>query len=429
MAWPPPVQLSAQPQAATAVTIDGRKVPSTEFFAEVVEQRFAPLDSTRRLKVVEEFALRRIFPEEVKKRKLEETPAFAEAMSALKRQLTVDAITEEEVWGPVLSDSSLRVLYGRMGKKIGVHHILVGFKGAARAKTERSEEEALAVILEIRDKLVKGELKFPDAAKQYSEDFTRDKYGDLGGFTWGKLFEPVQTVAWRLKEGELSEPVRSDYGYHLVRVVFDQPIQQKPFEESVPMLKAFLRGRNGHEFKLALTKYEAGLREQFAVVFNWDLLDVIWWKELVPLKEKRGSELKAVDLLSIESNGVVCSAGGELYDVRWFQRQVEGMKELLSKSLMPAREAFLQTLEDLLYRELVTRRAGKTRDAAWFVGVDEKAASRKEALYGPLVFDEMRKKEPGADEEKLKGILLKQHQVKVDGDFIRSYEKKAPGPR
>ena len=70
---------------------------------------------------------------------------------------------------------------------------------------------------EVKDKLNKGE-KFEDLAKKYGTDGTKDNGGDLGWFNTDKMDATFTEAAYKLKVGEVSEPVQTQFGYHIIKL-------------------------------------------------------------------------------------------------------------------------------------------------------------------------------------------------------------------
>lgn len=75
------------------------------------------------------------------------------------------------------------------------------------------QSQALAIL----DRLKKGE-KFADIAKELSLDSGSGKRGgELGYFGRGRMVKPFETAAFKLAVGEISEPVKTEYGYHIIK--------------------------------------------------------------------------------------------------------------------------------------------------------------------------------------------------------------------
>ena len=89
-----------------------------------------------------------------------------------------------------------------MGTKIKCSHILV-----------KKQSEALAIM----ERLKQGE-KFGKLAKELSTDSGSAKRdGNLGYFGRGKMVKPFEEAAFKLQVGQVSEPVKSEYGYHIIK--------------------------------------------------------------------------------------------------------------------------------------------------------------------------------------------------------------------
>lgn len=101
-------------------------------------------------------------------------------------------------------------------------HILIMVKNAPPdAKEEdkkKLDEEALAKIKEIEEEIKSGKKTFEQAATESSEDGSKAKGGDLGPFVRGQMVKEFENAAFELKPGEMSAPVRSQFGYHLIKI-------------------------------------------------------------------------------------------------------------------------------------------------------------------------------------------------------------------
>ena len=89
-----------------------------------------------------------------------------------------------------------------MSNKIKCSHILVA-----------KQSESLAIV----ERLKNGE-KFGKLAKELSIDLgSSKKDGNLGYFTKGMMVKPFEEVAFKLQIGEISEPIKTEFGYHIIK--------------------------------------------------------------------------------------------------------------------------------------------------------------------------------------------------------------------
>ncbi len=115
---------------------------------------------------------------------------------------------------------------------VKARHILVRFKGSRvplkPGQAELSDAEALAKAQQLHDRIVKGE-DFATVAKAESDDTTSGaEGGDLGQFGRGQMVQVFEQAAFSQKVGEVSQPVKSPFGYHLILVQERSP---KPLAE------------------------------------------------------------------------------------------------------------------------------------------------------------------------------------------------------
>lgn len=119
-----------------------------------------------------------------------------------------------------LTDEKLREYYNQhidtyTNMEVKASHILV-----------EKEEEAKNIL----EKINKGE-DFGELAKKYSKDpGSKEKGGDLGYFSKGMMVPEFEKAAFALKKGEISAPVKTKHGYHIIKVV-DTKKETKKFEE------------------------------------------------------------------------------------------------------------------------------------------------------------------------------------------------------
>lgn len=123
-------------------------------------------------------------------------------------------------------------------------HILV----AVDPSKPESEQAALAKISQIRAGLLQGE-DFAKVAKEVSDDrMSAEKGGDLGIVTKGAMEPNLEKAALALSQGAVSEPVKTSFGYHLIKITELVPASTKPFEQVKDEVSASYR-KNAAENK------------------------------------------------------------------------------------------------------------------------------------------------------------------------------------
>ncbi|MEQ6358449.1 peptidylprolyl isomerase [Thermoanaerobacter thermohydrosulfuricus] len=105
---------------------------------------------------------------------------------------------------------------------------------------------------DIYNRLMKGE-DFATLAKEYSIDTaTKDQGGDLGEFPHGVMVPEFDQVVFSLKKGEISKPVKTDYGYHIIK---SEGVAIKPFNEVKDAIESYLL--NDKKNQVIKEKYDA----------------------------------------------------------------------------------------------------------------------------------------------------------------------------
>jgi len=106
----------------------------------------------------------------------------------------------------------------------------------------KTREEADRVAAEAR----KNPARFAELAKQHSQDpGSAAKGGDLGQFGRGMMVPAFEQAAYLQKEGEIGDPVQSDFGWHVIRVTGVQPAKGRSYQEVRPELAAELARQQG----------------------------------------------------------------------------------------------------------------------------------------------------------------------------------------
>ena len=139
-----------------------------------------------------------------------------------------------------VSDDMLKLQYQaniqqyQVPNRVHVEHILFMSVGKTDAEVEEVKKKAEDVL-----KQVKKGGKFEDLAKKYSEDpGSKDKGGDLSWITQGQTVPEFEKTAFSLGPGQVSELVKTQYGFHIIKVLEKETAHTKPFEEVKDSLRA-----------------------------------------------------------------------------------------------------------------------------------------------------------------------------------------------
>ncbi|MCC2548421.1 peptidylprolyl isomerase [Hymenobacter sp. BT175] len=194
-------------------TLGTREVPAAEFAYVYRKNNGTAPDYGTRSSVQEYLDLYTNFKLKVleaEQRGLDTTQAFKRELDGYKQQLAQPYLTEKSV-----TDQLVREAYDRMGKEISAAHVLI------RLAPDADPKDTLAAyqkVMALRQRVTGGE-DFTKVAKEASEDpSARENGGKLGYFTAMQMVYPFESAAYKTPVGQVSQPVRTRFGYHLIKV-------------------------------------------------------------------------------------------------------------------------------------------------------------------------------------------------------------------
>ena len=184
--------------------------------SDVIEKKtvdeYLDLFTTFRMKVME-----------AERQQLDTSAKFQKELAGYRKQLAKPFMSSDDITEELVEEA-----YQRKLKDIRASHILIRCdKNALPSDTLKAYNKAM----NIRKKALAKDADFGALADQYSEDPSAKgmkatdqtparpgNHGDLGYFTVFDMVYPFETGAYNTKEGEISMPVRSDFGYHIIKV-------------------------------------------------------------------------------------------------------------------------------------------------------------------------------------------------------------------
>jgi len=162
-------------------------------------------------------------------KKVAESNEFKQKLAYTRTKLLMESYLQSEAKAAV-TDAELRKVYdeaiGQMKAEpeVRARHILV-----------ETEDEAKAVIADLK----KG-MDFAELAKTKSKDPGSADGGDLGYFTKDQMVPEFSDVAFKLDKGQLSDPVKSQFGWHVIKVEDKRTRQPPEFEKVKDQLENFV---------------------------------------------------------------------------------------------------------------------------------------------------------------------------------------------
>ena len=147
---------------------------------------------------------------EAEQLKMDTSAVFKNELAGYREELAAPYLTDVKYNQQMITD-----LYDRTTKEVNASHILLM---VPKGSTAEQEEEILKRIVGIRNEIIAGK-DFDEAAIEYSEDpSAKTNKGNLGYFTAFQMVVPFENGAFTTPVGEISQPVRSTFGYHILKV-------------------------------------------------------------------------------------------------------------------------------------------------------------------------------------------------------------------
>ena len=219
-------------------TYAGQKLTSDEVVKQL--EQMAPSARTylsnpeRKRSFVENLIMNDLMFEEGRKLGYVDNPEIERQVDNLRKRLVVQRVMSKYQTPPAVSDEEVRKYYDDNPSlysttQIHASHILL-----------KDEETAKQVLAEVKA----NPEKFADIAREKSTDtVSASKGGDLGTFGQGRMVPDFELVAFALQPGQISEVVKTQYGYHVIMVSERKEGERRPFEQVKEQIRTSLRNK------------------------------------------------------------------------------------------------------------------------------------------------------------------------------------------
>jgi peptidyl-prolyl cis-trans isomerase C len=215
--------------AQTVATVNGTAIPQARADVMIAEQKTqgAPDSDQLRNAVKEELVRREVLAQEARKKGMEKSGSVTAQIELARQAVLIRAYLQDYVKTHAVTEAEVKAEYEKIKSQLGdkeykARHILV-----------EKEEDAKAIIA----KLDKGE-KFEELAKQSKDPGSKDKGGDLGWANPAGFVKPFSEALVKLEKGKYSAtPVKTEFGYHVIKVEDSRALKAPAFDEVKPQLK------------------------------------------------------------------------------------------------------------------------------------------------------------------------------------------------
>ncbi|MGL5417586.1 MAG: peptidylprolyl isomerase [Clostridium sp.] len=154
--------------------------------------------------------------------KINETAEYKETVARLEKEILTQATMNKVLGDVVITDEELNKFYEENKEKfseqatVSAKHILVDSEELAR---------------QIKDEIVSGTITFEEAATKYSSCPSKEQGGNLGAFGRGMMVPEFEDAAFKAELNEVTDPVQTQFGYHLIKVEAKNDAKVKDFAE------------------------------------------------------------------------------------------------------------------------------------------------------------------------------------------------------
>ncbi len=215
-------------------TVGGKQITEldVEMMLAQMGQRAAQYNNPQgRAMILDQLINRKLFLMDAQKNLYEREPAFKDQLARIKEDMLSSYAIQKAVERVRVTDEEVQKYFEENKEQFApemtfnASHILV-----------ETEEQAA----EIAEQIKSGEITFEDAAMQYSSCPSKANGGSLGEFGHGQMVPEFEAACEALEEGELSAPVQTQFGWHIIKLASKGMGKEVEFAEIAENLKGAL---------------------------------------------------------------------------------------------------------------------------------------------------------------------------------------------
>ncbi|NLM12547.1 MAG: peptidylprolyl isomerase [Epulopiscium sp.] len=204
--------------------VDGREIKRSDVFSlmQSLGQRAVQFSTPQgQRQLLSEIIAQELLYSEALENGFEKEEGFVVVLEQMKKSLLMQYAANKLMSSVSVDDEEVRAYFEAnkamfsQPKTVAASHILVD-----------TEKEAMKILDEINNGL-----EFSDAARQYSRCPSKDSGGALGEFSQGKMVPEFEQAAFSMEVGEISQPIQTQFGYHIIKVDKINEAKESSFED------------------------------------------------------------------------------------------------------------------------------------------------------------------------------------------------------
>ncbi len=240
----PPVPGSAEDKVVATVNGHEIRVSEIRMAMDDIVGQLPDLPKKLRYPFVVEFLVERhLMAQQAVKEGVADTDEYKRRLALYQAKALRDTYFAQKI-SPTITEAEIKAAYDQEAAKV--------------AQTERVRARHILVASEKEAQDIEAQLKaggkFEDLAKKYSLDGSKDFGGDLGYFTAPEMVPEFSKAAFALKVGEVSDPVKTDFGWHIIKLEDRKMGAAQPYDQVKGAIRNVLMRKKAQEIMVGLRK-------------------------------------------------------------------------------------------------------------------------------------------------------------------------------
>lgn len=345
----------------TVAEVGGHKITKEDFVQQIKKMYpgRSKIDSVAKKSVLDRMIDQELKVSAALEDGLDKDPQFLSDVRMQTARMIGNKYFERVIVDKLFPEETLREYFDKQKDEIKASHILIGYKGARNSTSKLSKEEALKKAQKIAKEAQSG-ADFEKLAIKYSEDpSAKTNKGNLGYFTWGRMVGPFQEKAFSMKPGEVSDPVETEYGFHIIKVVDRRPNPlYKPDEFEAKKFE--LKRQLYYTKKDSAMAMWRNLQKELKKKYNLKVLDdnIKKLAELIQTKKNEGT-FKETGFTADDKSLVLAEWDGGKFTLGDLLQFYSGRRFSYFRTRLTSEKALKQNIDNLGFQELMLIEAKK----------------------------------------------------------------------